>query len=85
MYSALSLADQGLVDRILAETFGRKDDVPEGKTKPADAKQEAIFSAGVRDRLLEVLESCREMLRTELPERFTEYWGKVRAGAVRTA
>ena len=78
MYAALSLADHGLVERLLAESFRREDDVSGAKPKQSEADKEAIFSASIRDRALEIIESCRAMLNTELPERFTDYWGKVR-------
>ena len=78
MLSALSLADRELADRLISESFRRTKEITSGsKTKQAEAAKEAIFSNEVRDRASEVLKSCREMLSTELPERMTEYWGKV--------
>lgn len=87
MLAALSLADRGLVERILHRTFhvsstagGDSEGNKDGETAPqaVDAEKVAAATAGdIRDKVLGIIEACREMLATELPERATDYWGTV--------
>ncbi|KAH8890246.1 cyclin-like protein [Thozetella sp. PMI_491] len=78
MLAALSLVDHELVERLLSETF-RHADAPAAaganenrKNQAAEEKLRAV-SAQVRDRVMETIEACREMLAKEPPERRT-YW-----------
>lgn len=64
MMAAVSMVDHGLLDVLIP--------VPNG-----EAGQAAAF-AGMRDKILGVIQSCREMLEEEPPERMTDYWGTVR-------
>ncbi|CAK7267753.1 hypothetical protein SEPCBS119000_002712 [Sporothrix epigloea] len=46
------------------------------KKKNEAANWERINGAPVRDRVMAAIQACSELLETELPERFTEYWGQ---------
>ncbi|KJR84956.1 cyclin H [Sporothrix schenckii 1099-18] len=46
------------------------------KKKTEAADWERVNGAGVRDRVLGTIQRCSELLATEPPERFTEYWGQ---------
>ncbi|CAK7206173.1 hypothetical protein SEUCBS139899_008958 [Sporothrix eucalyptigena] len=90
MFASLWLADHVLVERLLLhETFhrpGANDSastatpiLPGGgnkKKKNEAAEWERINGAEVRERVLGVIKTCSELLATEPPERFTEYWGQ---------
>ena len=58
MLAALSIIDEGLVERFLREAFAAQDDI-------------------TKEKISNVVESCKEMLKKEPPERKTEYWGTV--------
>ena len=60
MLAALSIVDEGLVERILREAFAGQ-----GET--------------AKEKISNVIESCKDILRKEPPERKTEYWGTVSA------
>lgn len=68
MMAALLIADAELVDTLLPASAQRAVDEPEGglgaHTDP-------------REKILRALQTCRDMLEEEPPERLTEYWGKV--------
>jgi len=92
MLAALSLADRGLLERIMQETFRPAQQGGEsggstpaqgsgngtGKSNTAAANKEQANGADIRDKVLGAIEACREMLAAEPPERFTQYWGSVR-------
>ncbi|KAH6680113.1 cyclin CCL1 [Verticillium dahliae] len=59
MLAALSLADEGLCDTILDDTF-------------AKASGDALE---VKAKLTAAVRACKELLSTELPERMQDYWG----------
>ncbi|RMJ19887.1 hypothetical protein BHE90_012331 [Fusarium euwallaceae] len=61
MMAAVSIVDHGLLDVLIP--------LPNG-----EAGQAAAF-ASMRDKILGVIQSCREMLEEEPPERMTDYWG----------
>src|SRR3569833_3085491 len=89
MFAALSLADQGLVERVMQETFHHQPAPPADSTvadaagnggskpKKSDLDKERISGIEMKDRVMSKIEACREMLAAEPPERFTDYWGKV--------
>ncbi|KAI1865050.1 uncharacterized protein JN550_008596 [Neoarthrinium moseri] len=56
MLAALSMADEGLVQRMLRDAFAGQ----------GEAEKENVWS---------VIQSARELLEREPPERMTEYWG----------
>ncbi|KAK0739518.1 cyclin-like protein [Apiosordaria backusii] len=88
MLAALSLADRGLAERLIQETFhfvameGNSADTPganggagEGNNNKNRANEEkaAIIGSHLRDKVLGAVEACRDMLSRELPER-KEHW-----------
>lgn len=86
MLAALSLADRGLAERIVQETFrhggtdgasARNGDSKE--SRKAAEERAKVVTAEIRDKVLATVEACREMLAKEPPERMTEYWGTVRS------
>jgi cyclin H len=92
MLAALSLADRGLAERIIQETFHHgpsTDDTSAPQNGEAgkenrksgasseEKKARVILGAEMRDKVLAAVEACREMLAREAPERMTEYWGTV--------
>jgi cyclin H len=92
MLGALSLADRGLAETLLHETFQHVhppsqpnsrathwqiDDGGEGKEYYNSRDKAAISGADVGVRVMNTIEACREMLAREPPERLTEYWGTV--------
>ena len=64
MLAALSIIDDGLVERILREAFAGQGDI-------------------AKEKVSNLIESCKEMLRKEPPERKTEYWGTVSSSSSR--
>lgn len=91
MLAALSLADRGLADRLIHETFSsgaggaatangkenRKAGAGAGSSSDEKAARMVAVAADVRDRVVGAVEACREMLAREPPERMTEFWGTV--------
>lgn len=91
MLAALSLADRGLVERLLQETFHHPPPpapaaTDSGASTPAANKgssssvvdrENQLRGADMRNKVMGIVESCREMLATEPPERMTEFWGTV--------
>ncbi|KAK1962473.1 cyclin-like protein [Colletotrichum sublineola] len=72
MLAALSLADRGLTERLVQAAF------PPGQHNASS--EDGIDSTArhdLRDKVMGAIESCREMLATEPPERLDEYWGTV--------
>lgn len=72
MLAALSFADRGLAERLVQGAF-----------QPAqnDQNTQAVDSAptsAMRDKVMGTIESCRELLATEPPERLEGFWGTVR-------
>lgn len=61
----MMLAALGLADSVLLELF-----LKNGISSDREALQSKV---------LETVKLCQEMLSTELPERFSEYWGSVRS------
>ncbi len=89
MMAALSLADRGLAERLVSETFhyvappessGPGTPMDTGDAPPKrDTKGEdraAIIGSHLRDKVLGAIEACRDMLAKELPER-REHWSNV--------
>ncbi|KAK0664024.1 putative cyclin [Cercophora samala] len=78
MLAALSLADRGLAERLIQETFhfvpmeGNEGDGGGGDGKGNEEKARVIGSQ-IRDKVLGAIEGCRDMLSRELPER-KEHW-----------
>ncbi|KAK1757065.1 cyclin-like protein [Echria macrotheca] len=89
MLAALSLADRGLVEQLIADTFHHVS--PPGTSGPGtpmetgdapppprrDTKSEdkaTIIGAWIRDKVLGTIEACRDMLSKELPEERREHW-----------
>lgn len=90
MLAALSLADRELAERVVHETFHHPPPPPPSEaaasaapTKENNRKAAAaaagerarLLGAEMRDRVLEVVNACRDMLAKEPPERMTAYWG----------
>ncbi|KAK4196227.1 putative cyclin [Triangularia verruculosa] len=86
MLAALSLADRGLAERLIRETFhfvpmeGNSADTPggnngggEGSRNKMNDERAAIIGSQIRDKVLGAIEACRDMLSRELPER-REHW-----------
>jgi cyclin H len=84
MLAALSLADQDLAERVIHETFHPAPPAA-AQPQPRDNNRKAVAAAAaedrarllgveMRDRVLEVVKSCREMLSQEPPERLKAYW-----------
>ena len=83
MMAALSLADRGLAERLIQATFHYVNpqtdsgaDTPSADAKDSNRKTEdkaAIIGSYIRDKVLGTIESCRDMLHKELPER-REHW-----------
>ena len=63
MMASLSMVDHGLVDIL----------VPKG---PANGDTAGAFSE-MREKILDAIANCRNMLEEEPPERMSEYWGMV--------
>ena len=92
MLSALWLADQALVERLLQDTFARPASLdatpllPGGanasKKKRNEAEWERVSGGEVRERVMGAIEDCSKLLATELPERLEDYWGTPEAVAV---
>ncbi|TDZ35584.1 Cyclin CCL1 [Colletotrichum spinosum] len=66
MLAALSLADRGLAERLVQGAFGASRNGEQADPTP---------KSDLRDKVLGTIESCRELLATEPPERLEEYWG----------
>ena len=89
MLAALSLADRGLVESLLQETFhhppppttdsGASTPAQTGSTRGSSVvdRENQLRGADMRNKVMGIVESCREMLATEPPERMTEFWGTV--------
>lgn len=94
MLASLALADEGIFDRIMRETFPHHTPAADGNGTSAPAaadsanggavsqpkkktRRENISGAEVREKVVASIESCKEMLRAEPPERMSEFWGKV--------
>ncbi|OIW29341.1 cyclin-like protein [Coniochaeta ligniaria NRRL 30616] len=84
MLAALSLADQELAERVVHETFHHpalSDGAAAAPTREnrkgaaAAGERARLVGAEMRDRVLEVVNACREVLAKEPPERMTAYWG----------
>lgn len=84
MLAALSLADQELAERVVHETFHHPAPPSEGaggqpresrKGASAAGERARLLGAEMRDRVLEAVRACREVLAREPPERMTSYWG----------
>lgn len=82
MLAALRLADRGLADRLVANSFQRPDGAgaapPAGsaKKKKLDDEWERLGGAAVRARVETALAGCETLLAAEPPERLTAYWGQ---------
>ena len=73
MFAALSMADQELAGRMLERTFGFETSTGgEGGDATMDGAHDEV-----RGKILRTIESCREMLEAEPPERMDEFWGTV--------
>jgi len=91
MLAALSLADRGLAERLIANTFHyvapdssgpgtpmeTGDGPPPARRDNKDEDRATIIGAHIRDKVLGTVEACRDMLSKELPER-KEHWANVR-------
>ncbi|KAH6695005.1 cyclin mcs2 [Plectosphaerella plurivora] len=66
MLAGLSLADRGLAESIIDGTF----DTHNGQSVPSDA-----ITVQIKEKVTATVESCRELLSTELPERLQDFWG----------
>lgn len=90
MLAALSLADPELAERVVHETFrhpapsetaappaaGQTRESRRAAAAAAVGEERArLLGAEMRDRVLEVVSSCRDVLAKEPPERMTSYWG----------
>ena len=90
MLAALSLADRGLADRVVHETFHhpsltstdhdaghqtKDSNRNRGTTAAAAAAARAALGAEARDRVLDVVAACRDVLAREPPERMAGFWG----------
>jgi cyclin H len=92
MLAALSLADRGLAERLITQTFHHvappntdsgadtpAASGPDANNKPAPRSGEdtaEIIGSHARDRVLGTIEACRDLLSRELPER-REHWTNV--------
>src|SRR5437773_12206156 len=73
MQAALLLADRGLAERLLEDSFdAQAEGLKKGGSRDAKAALEET-----RKKVLRVVDSCAQMLSGEPPERSTEYWGQV--------
>ncbi|KAK2053661.1 cyclin ccl1 [Colletotrichum caudatum] len=70
MLAALSLADRGLAERLVQGAFN-----PSHNNASSEDGTHSTARYDVRDKVMAAIESCREMLATEPPERLDEYWG----------
>ncbi|KAF9869889.1 cyclin ccl1 [Colletotrichum karsti] len=68
MLAALSLADRGLTERLVQGAFAP----PQGEQAQGT---DGTPRSDLRDKVMGTIESCRELLATEPPERLEEYWG----------
>lgn len=88
MLAALSLADRGLAERLISDTFhyvappessGPGTPMETGDAPPPARRENkgedraTIIGAHLRDKVLGTIEACRDMLSKELPER-REHW-----------
>ncbi|KAL0932556.1 cyclin ccl1 [Colletotrichum truncatum] len=69
MLAALSFADRGLAERLVQGAFAPAQNGEEGQAVDPTPR------ADLRDKVMGTIESCRELLATEPPERLEEYWG----------
>lgn len=80
MLAALSIADQGLFERLIEATFSLQ--LADGI---GDARSNAVMmSSAIRKKTVDTVQACREMLLTEPPERMTDFWGTVSFATVQT-
>lgn len=90
MLAALSLADRGLAERLIQETFHfvppqpnsgagtpMATDTPPASSSLADSDMATIIGPVIRDKVLGTVEACRDMLSKEPPER-RDHWSSVR-------
>ena len=76
MMAALLMADSGLVDTLLP---------PPPQNGGASADPAVGVHTDLHEKIMTAIESCREMLEDEPPERMAEYWGTVRQCPFRVA
>lgn len=84
MLAALSLADRELAERVIHETFHpSQPDAPQNQNRKsaafAEEQRARVLGTEMRERVTEVVDSCREMLARELPERFAGFWATAEA------
>lgn len=73
MFAALSIADDDLAGRALERTFGFSSSTNgQGGEAEAESAHETM-----RGKIIRTIESCKEMLEAEPPERMDDYWGTV--------
>ncbi|GJC90934.1 cyclin CCL1 [Colletotrichum tofieldiae] len=70
MLAALSLADRGLAERLVQGAFSHSQN-----GTPNEDGVDSTPRHDLRDKVMGAIESCRELLATEPPERLDEYWG----------
>ncbi|KAF4830493.1 Cyclin CCL1 [Colletotrichum tropicale] len=73
--SQIMLAALSLADRELAEKFVQGAFAPPHNGEGAH-KTDPTPRSDLRDKVMGTIESCRELLATEPPERLEEYWGQ---------
>ncbi|EAQ86223.1 hypothetical protein CHGG_07476 [Chaetomium globosum CBS 148.51] len=89
MMAALSLADRGLAERLITQTFHHiapptdsgadtpaasgTDGGPSKESAPRSEDKAQIIGSVARDKVLGTIEACRDLLSRELPER-REHW-----------
>nr|CDP25874.1 Putative cyclin [Podospora anserina S mat+] len=80
MLAALSLADRGLAERLIQETFhfvaAEGNDTPGGgggDNNKGNEEKARVIGSQIRDKVLGAIEGCRDMLSRELPER-KDHW-----------
>lgn len=92
MMAALSLADRGLAERLITQTFHHiapptdsgadtpaasgTDGGPSKESAPRSEDKAQIIGSVARDKVLGTIEACRDLLSRELPER-REHWTNV--------
>lgn len=69
MLAALSLADQGLAESLIDDTFAPQN----GEAAPSES-----MATQIKEKVIATVDGCRELLSTELPERMQDFWGTVR-------
>lgn len=79
MLASLSIADYSLFESLIEATFPQHPPAGSGPNGSVASQYNAVLiGQAIRDKTIATVQTCKDMLLEEPPERMTEFWGMVR-------